>query len=51
MTAISKLDETAVPPPAGKADTDYYIRGIRIPKYKTAMAQVVMVGIIALCTV
>jgi hypothetical protein len=36
---------------AGKVNTDYFIRGLRIPKYRTAMAQVVMVGFIAFCTV
>lgn len=35
----------------GEINTDYYIHGLRIPKYRTAMAQVVMVGLIAFCTV
>ncbi|KAE9380704.1 hypothetical protein N431DRAFT_498524 [Stipitochalara longipes BDJ] len=34
-----------------KVNTNYFIRGLRIPKYRTAMAQVVMVGLIAFCTV
>jgi len=34
-----------------KVNTDYFIRGLRIPRYRTAMAQVVMVGFIAFCTV
>ena len=51
MADISSSGETPVPQLAGKVDTDYYIRGIRIPKYRTAMAQIVIVGIIAFCTV
>jgi len=35
----------------GEINSDYYIRGVRIPKYRTAMAQVVTVGLIAFCTV
>lgn len=34
-----------------KLDTDYYVGRLRIPKYRSAMAQVVMVGLIAFCTV
>lgn len=45
------LDEEHHVRNAGEVNTGYYIRGLRIPKYRTAMAQVVMVGIIAFCTV
>jgi hypothetical protein len=45
------LDEERNVPGLGKVNTDYYIRGLCIPKYRTAMAQVVMIGLIAFCTV
>jgi hypothetical protein len=35
----------------GRPNTDYYFGKLRIPRYRTPMAQVVMVGLIAFCTV
>ncbi|KAH6713988.1 major facilitator superfamily domain-containing protein [Leptodontidium sp. MPI-SDFR-AT-0119] len=35
----------------GELNTDYHIAGIRIPRYRTPMAQVAMVGLIAFTTV
>lgn len=35
----------------GELNTDYHIAGIRIPRYRTPMAQVAMVGFIAFTTV
>ena len=50
-TSAAASDEEASFQPGGKVNTDYYVRGLRIPKYRSSMAQVVMVGLIAFCTV
>ncbi|RKF58905.1 UNC93-like protein [Golovinomyces cichoracearum] len=36
---------------AGSVDTSYGFGGLRIPRYRTAMAQVTLVGLFAFCTV
>ena len=34
-----------------RVDTSYRVRGVQFPKYRSAMAQIVMVGLVAFCTV
>lgn len=51
VDSASISDEESRPIQGSEMNTDYYISRVRIPKYRAAMAQVVMVGssLFALC--